>query len=71
MLKAYDVVINGVETTVMLTEADAKARGLTPHDFLKTERGPELTEIVAERQAAKAKARKPANKSRVTENKKA
>lgn len=28
-VKRYDVVINGVETTLQLTDEDAKARGLT------------------------------------------
>lgn len=63
MLKPYTVVMNGMETTLLLTEQDAKNRGL---DFLKTEPGPELTEIVAERQG---KAKKPANKTRTPANK--
>jgi len=29
-VKNYDVVINGVETTLQLSDADAQARGLTP-----------------------------------------
>lgn len=65
MLKPYTVVMNGMETTLLLSEQDAKNRGL---DFLKDQPGPELTEIVAERQG---KAKKPANKNRTPANKRA
>lgn len=29
-LRAYPAVVNGTKTTLMLTDEDAKARGLTP-----------------------------------------
>lgn len=51
-MKRYDVIIDGNKTTLLLTDADAAARGLTP-----------VAE--ADAKAAKApanKARKPANK---------
>lgn len=31
-MKKYKVTINGVETTLLLTDADAKAQGLKPSD---------------------------------------
>lgn len=52
-LKKYDVTVNGVETTLMLSDADAKAQGLLK-DAPKTE-------------AKKAPA--PANKARKAPNK--
>lgn len=52
--KNYDVVINGVETTLKLSDADAKARGL-----LKAE----------EPKKTAAKKATPANKSRTPSNK--
>ena len=50
MLKPYDVVINGNATTQMLSDADAKARGLTAK-----------AEPV---EAVDTKAKTPANKAR-------
>lgn len=64
MLKPYDAVVNGVQTVLLLTDADAKARGLTLHNFLKTEPGPDLREV-----PPTTKAKKPANKTRTTRNK--
>ena len=52
-LKKYDVVINGYKTTLQLSDADAKAMGLTAADA---------------RSAVKSK-RPPANKSRTPANK--
>lgn len=48
-MKRYDVVINGIETTLQLTDADAAARGLTAQS------DPAPTPV---------KARTPANKAR-------
>lgn len=53
--KEYDVVINGVETTLKLSDEDAKARGL-----LKVE---------APKKEPAAKKATPANKSRTASNK--
>lgn len=55
-LKTYDVVVNGWQTTVKLTEADAAARGLTDADTVE-----------ARTAAKQAPAR--ANKSRTAANK--
>ena len=52
-MQRYDVEINGTKTTLLLSDADAKARGLTP----KAE--PTVT----------TKAKTPANKSRKPVNK--
>lgn len=54
-VKRYDVVINGVATTLLLSDADAAARGLVP----------------ASDPAPVAKAKAPANKSRTPRNKQA
>lgn len=54
-MKRYDVVINGVATTLLLSDADAAARGLVP----------------ASDPAPVAKAKAPANKSRTPRNKQA
>lgn len=35
-VKRYDVVINGIETTLQLSDEDAKARGLKANDEPKT-----------------------------------
>ena len=51
MLKPYDAVVNGVQTVLLLTEADAKARGLTLHDFLKKASSEELLAQLASREA--------------------
>ena len=53
-MKRYEVVINGVRTTLQLSDADAKARGL-----FKAEAAP----------AVEVKAKAPANKSRQPANK--
>lgn len=52
-MKRYDVVINGVRTTVQLSDADAKARGLLTEQ-LKAKEAP-----TPRNKAAKA----PANKA--------
>ncbi len=52
-VKNYDLVINGVETTLQLSDADARARGLTPAaEEVPTKQAP----------APANKARKPATK---------
>lgn len=58
MLKRYDVIIGGSRTTLQLSDADAKARGLT--DANPSTDQAEVTEV---------KARVPANKSRRPVNK--
>lgn len=57
-MKRYDVVVNGTKTTLLLSDSDAKARGLT----------------VAEAQEpveVDTKAKTPANKGRRTATKRA
>ena len=54
-MKSYEVEINGNKTTLLLSDADAKARGLTPLAEPKVE----------------SKAKTPANKSRKPANKRA
>lgn len=60
-MRRYDVTINGIKTTLKLSDADAAARGLTPAD----EPTPEAAKVPTK--AAKA----PANKSRKPANKRA
>lgn len=55
-LKTYDVVVNGWATTVQLTDADARARGL-------------LVDEPEEAAAPTSKARRPANKGRTVADK--
>lgn len=55
MLQRYDVVINGMATTLLLSDADAAARGLTPN------------QAKSDKPTTKAKA--PANKGRRPQNK--
>lgn len=55
-MKRYDVTINGVQTTLLLNDADAAARGLTP---------------AADPAPVEHKAKTPANKSRKPANKRA
>lgn len=56
MLKRYDVTIGGVETTLLLSDEDAKAQGL----FAR----PAMTPV-----KRASKARTPANKARTPANK--
>jgi hypothetical protein len=58
MLKSYDVVVNGMKTTLRLSDEDAAARGLTAS-----------TEPAKPASPVKAKSRTPANKSRTPVNK--
>ena len=58
-MKRYDVVVNGVKTTLLLSDADAAARGLTP-----------IAEKASAAPADKA-APAAANKSRTPRNKQA
>lgn len=55
-LKKYDVVIEGVETTLLLSDEDAKAQGLT-------------TPVPEKSKTAENKSRTPANKARTTATK--
>ena len=57
-MKRYDVIIGGNKTTLLLSDADAAARGLTPAD--KPAAAPVTT-----------KAKAPANKARKAANKRA
>lgn len=59
-MKRYDVVINGMSTTLLLSDEDARARGL---------HAPAPKSAPSE--AAPAKSRTPANKSRRPANKSA
>jgi len=54
-LHAYDVVINGNATTLLLSDADAKAAGLTPADAVGAT-------VENKAHAPANKARKPATK---------
>lgn len=60
MLKPYKTTVNGYETTLMLSEEDAKAQGLVA-DSPKA--------APAKKAVAKKQAAKPANKSRTAANK--
>jgi hypothetical protein len=55
-VKRYDVEINGNKTTLLLSDADALARGLT---------------AAADKATVTTKAKTPANKARKTANKRA
>lgn len=63
-MKRYDVIINGFETTLLLSDADAAARGLTaaPEPRQDPESEPEPQKVAT-------KAKTPANKSRSPRNK--
>jgi hypothetical protein len=52
-VQRYDVEINGNKTTLLLSEADAKARGLT---------APAEPEVTTKAKTPANKSRKPANK---------
>lgn len=58
-MKRYDVIIGGNKTTLLLSDADAAARGLTP------------AEAPAAEPVVTTKAKTPANKSRKPANKRA
>ena len=58
-LKKYETTVNGVKTTLQLSDADAKARGLTAAGS-KTAADADKTEDAPAQKAAPA----PANKSR-------
>ena len=62
MLKPYDVVINGNATTQMLSDADAKARGLTAK--AEPVEAVEPVKAVEQVEAVDTKAKTPANKAR-------
>jgi hypothetical protein len=55
-VKAYDVVINGNATTLLLSDADAKAAGLTPADAV------DKADVTTKAHTPANKARKPATK---------
>lgn len=57
MLKHYDVVIYGNATTLLLSDADAKAAGLTPRAAV------DETVVVTKAKTPANKARKPVNKT--------
>lgn len=59
-MEKYDVVVNGVKTTLLLNDEDAKARGLTRKDLASVRIEAELAAEAAE--AAKG-APAPANKA--------
>lgn len=61
-MQRYDVIINGNRTTLLLSEADAAARGLT---------GTAPATDAAPPEAVPTKAKAPANKSRKPANKRA
>ena len=58
-MKRYDVIVNGVQTTLLLSDEDAAARGLVH------------TPAPAAPAAVPTKAKTPANKARKTANKRA
>ena len=55
-MHSYDVVINGLATTLLLNDADAKAAGLTPADATKK------ADVTTKAHTPANKARKPATK---------
>lgn len=57
-MNRYDVIVNGVKTTLLLSDADAAARGLTAGATPAAD-------------AVQAKAKVPANKTRKPANKRA
>ena len=57
MLKRYDVIIGGNRTTLLLSDADAAARGLT------AAADPATDTVVTKAKTPANKGRKPANKS--------
>jgi len=61
-LDKYDVIINGVQTTLLLSEADAQARGLTKKSA--PAKAPESAKKApAKKAAASKKAATPKNKA--------
>ena len=70
-LKNYDVTINGLQTTLRLSDEDARAQGLTPRDESapKGEPSQPAKKTAAKKAAAKKAAPKPANKARTAEDK--
>ena len=54
-MQRYNVVINGLETTLLLNDADAKAAGLTPADAA-------AATVTTKAHTPANKARKPATK---------
>lgn len=63
-MKRYDVVINGVQTTLQLSDADAEARGIKPQGAAKN-----MPAAAAPAAEAMEKAKTPANKARQPANK--
>jgi hypothetical protein len=57
-VQRYDVTINGMATTLLLSDADAKAAGLTDADA--ADKAP--AEVTTKARTPANKARKPANK---------
>jgi hypothetical protein len=55
-VQRYDVIINGIATTLLLNDADAKAAGLTPADAAKK------ADVTTKAHTPANKARKPATK---------
>lgn len=55
-MQRYDVIINGIATTLLLNDADAKAAGLTPADAAKK------ADVTTKVHTPANKARKPATK---------
>ena len=60
-MKEYEIVINGMTTTMLLSDAEAAARGLTAPKTVKA----------APADEPEVKAKTPANKSRTAANKRA
>jgi len=67
-LKSYNVTANGTTATLRLSDADAKARGLTAADLVKAKAAPKTAPKAAPKTAAKL-APAPLNKSRTAPSK--
>lgn len=75
-LKKYDVTVNGTPTTLLLSDTDAAAQGLTPRSEKASSSPAPTASTTAAKKAAPAKkapakkaAPKPANKSRTAQDK--
>ena len=68
-LKSYNVTANGTTATLRLSDADAKARGLTAADLVKAKTAAPKTAPKAAPKTAAKLAPAPLNKSRTAPSK--
>lgn len=67
-MKRYDVTINGIGTTLLLSDEDARARGLKVPAATPEPATGEPMPVPTKNRAPANKARKPANKSAAAED---